>query len=136
MIYRLNILGLNNLKIFRKNIGFLHPKKRKKLEEAIDSYVNYNWSIPIKKKYLLNFINDKGNINVKRNEVLFYSIKRNNFIRLKKILKKYKIKSSIYGPLKNIYGSIYYCLRFRLNYYFVLKSHSKVYKKIEKHDKI
>lgn len=37
-IWRLNISGKENLEIYKKRIGFLHPKKKKKLEEAISSY--------------------------------------------------------------------------------------------------
>jgi len=35
---RLTICGLDNLKRFHATIGFLHPKKRKKLDEALASY--------------------------------------------------------------------------------------------------
>ncbi len=39
-IWRLTICGKEDLKKFRKDIGFLHPEKNKKLNEAINSYVN------------------------------------------------------------------------------------------------
>jgi hypothetical protein len=39
-IYRLYIYGKDNLIKFQKHINFLHPRKRKKLQEAIDTYIN------------------------------------------------------------------------------------------------
>ncbi len=38
IIYRLNICGLDDLKRFNNNIGFLHPNKKIKLKEALNSY--------------------------------------------------------------------------------------------------
>ena len=38
-IWQLNIYGKENLIKFQKEVNFLHPDKRKKLQECIDSYV-------------------------------------------------------------------------------------------------
>lgn len=38
IIYRLGIFGYENIKKFKNKISFLHPKKKRKLEEAINSY--------------------------------------------------------------------------------------------------
>jgi len=116
IIYRLSIFGLDNLKKFDKYIGYHHPNKKRNLKEAINSYTSYNWNIPFKKRDLSNFVNKKGRISHKRNEVRFYTIKLNNLIILRRILKRYKINSSIQGPSKNGNGNIYYILRFRFNH--------------------
>jgi hypothetical protein len=44
--YRLQIFGKRNIHRFEKEIGFLHPDKNRKLQEAIDSYPNYLWDFP------------------------------------------------------------------------------------------
>ncbi|MBT3835722.1 hypothetical protein HOD05_03320 [Candidatus Woesearchaeota archaeon] len=38
-IWRITICGKENLKIFQKQVNFLHPSKKKKLQEALNSYV-------------------------------------------------------------------------------------------------
>tara|TARA_Y100000034_G_C6877593_1_gene401625 strand:+ start:1158 stop:1952 length:795 start_codon:yes stop_codon:yes gene_type:complete len=86
-IWGLKICGLDNLKRFRKNIGFNHPRKSKKLDEAINSYVNYYWDIPLDKENLLKFIKSKGKPETRR--IMFYTIKLKNLSELKKILNRY-----------------------------------------------
>ena len=54
-IFRLNIFGKGNIETFRREIGFLHPKKKAKLQEALDSYVEYNWAFPKKKEAARQF---------------------------------------------------------------------------------
>ncbi len=111
-IWRLRICGLNDIKKFSKYIGFLHPNKSRKLNEVLNSYKNYNWEIPKSKKDLLELIKIKGKNSKDRDEIKIHTIKLKNLLNLKRVLRNYKIKSKIYGPWKNQYGSI--------NYYLVL----------------
>ena len=41
-MWRLSICGLDNLNRFYKNINFLHPAKKKKLRESINSYTKFH----------------------------------------------------------------------------------------------
>ena len=70
-IWRLTICGLNNLKRYNAQIGFLHPDKAKKLKEALSSYKNYNWTIPKTRTQLFYFIRTQGREQKFRNEILF-----------------------------------------------------------------
>ena len=109
-IWRLAICGLNDLRRFYRQIGFLHPDKDRKLGEALDSYKDYSWSIPQNKAELSNFIKEKGKIRASRDEIRFYSIVRRNLINLKKGLNKHRLKAKLFGPWTNNSGSDYYCL--------------------------
>ena len=109
-IWRLTICDLNNLKKFAEKIGFLHPQKKQKLIEAINSYKNYSWGIPDNKEELMKFISEKGKLRKSRNEIRFMSIRKDNLLNLKKALNKHNISSNIFGPWKNNTGSLYYCL--------------------------
>ena len=111
-IWSLVICGLDNLKIFKKNVSFLHPKKERKLKEAIDSYVNYRWEIPLRKKDLFKFMALKACVRPK-NLLIFHSIMKINLLELKKALNKYGIKSKLKGPLFSGGGSKYYRLNVR-----------------------
>jgi hypothetical protein len=55
-IFRLEIFGKENLIRFQKEINFLHPKKKERLQNAIDSYINYKWVFPKEHKLLIKFI--------------------------------------------------------------------------------
>ncbi|HLC61225.1 MAG TPA: LAGLIDADG family homing endonuclease [Candidatus Nanoarchaeia archaeon] len=110
IIWRLTICGIEDLKKFHKYIGFLHPNKNQKLNEAINSYKDFSWGIPKTKDELFKFIIKKGKIRNSRNEVRFMSIKKLNLQNLKKALKDYSINSEVFGPWKNNTGSLYYCL--------------------------
>src|SRR3989344_2333351 len=45
-IWRLTICGKDNIILFQEQINFVHPNKKEKLREAIESYVNHDWKIP------------------------------------------------------------------------------------------
>ncbi len=107
-IFRLFIYGKENLIKFQKKIGFLHPKKKKKLELTLDSYVNYNWNFPENKKELIDSILSKARIS--KNRIRFNSIIKENLKRLSKILSDFKIESKVYGPWVNGLGNKYYQL--------------------------
>ncbi len=89
-LYRLNIFGKQNIEIFSHKIGFLHPKKHAKLEEAIASYVDFRWHFPEKRMELKKFILTKlagksGKISSRRIRVC--SCFRNNLKKLRSRLK-------------------------------------------------
>ena len=110
ILWRLNICGLDNLKMFQKQINFIHPQKSQKLNEAINSYKDYTWKIPRSKKELLRFIHQKGKIRLNRCQLQIFSIKLHNLSRLKKALNNYNITCKVFGPWRNKSGSKYYCL--------------------------
>ena len=47
-IFRILILGKENLALFKEKIGFLHPEKKEKLDLALNDFVNYLWDFPEK----------------------------------------------------------------------------------------
>jgi len=106
---RLNLCGLDDLKKFQKHINFFHPEKNKLLQEAIESYVNYEWEVPKTRGRLIKFINKTGKIR-KPYQVRLFTIKKKNLVNLKKALKRYRIRSKIHGPYRNQHGSLNYYL--------------------------
>jgi len=115
-MWRLSVCGLDDIKKFEKYIGFLHPDKKHKLSEAINSYRNFEWAIPKEKDELIKFIYSKGKLSAKRKEIRLYSIRKENLEQLETYLRKYGITSRLLGPWKNKYGSIYYCLSINKRY--------------------
>ena len=114
--WKINICDLDDLKIFRKEIGFLHPRKANDLDMVINSYKNYYWDIPKGRENLIRFVKEKGKIRKSRNELRLNTIKRKNLIELKRKLNQFGIKSKLGGPWKSGTCSIYYCLTLRLNH--------------------
>ena len=112
-IWRLTICEKENMNHFQAMIGFLHPEKKQRLEEAIASYANYIWEIPTEKEKLIIFVRQKGKVREARNEVRVLSIKEQNLQNLQKALKKYGIPSALLGPWKSSTCSQYYCLRIK-----------------------
>jgi hypothetical protein len=107
-VYRLYIYGKNNLVKFRKNIGFLHSDKKKKLKAAIDSYPKYEWIFPKNpsKKFVAQLIKTRGKLK-QPCTLRFNSILRKNIARLSVLLYKlFKIKSKIYKR-KNKHSEYY-----------------------------
>ena len=109
-IWRLTICAKENIILFQKRIGFLHPQKKKKLEEAIASYTSYVWNIPTKKEELFTFVNQKGKIRQSTKRLRLLSIHQQNLINLQKALKEYNIPSTLLGPWRSSTCSQYYCL--------------------------
>lgn len=101
-ISRLMIYGKFNLINFQKEINFLHPIKKQKLERAINSYVNYNWKIS------KNLIKQKTRIK-KPFLIRITSKLKENLVQIQEFLKHYKIESKIYEG-KNGLGTVYYSL--------------------------
>lgn len=108
-IFRLMIYGKENLIRFQREINFLHPKKKERLELAINSYVDYEWHFPKDKRELINFVLKKAKISQKR--IRFNSIIKENLEKLSKILtENFEIESKVYGPWVNGLGNKYHQL--------------------------
>lgn len=92
---------------FEKEIGFLHPHKKKKLRKAIGSFVNYDWNIS--KENIKKIFKEKAKIN-KPYIVKILSIKKENLEKISKLISDlFGIESKIYKN-KNGFGNIYYYL--------------------------
>jgi len=122
-ISRLYIYGKNNLQRFHDAIGFLHPKKKQSLILALNSYMNYDWTIPKTEIALKKFIKTK--LKVKKPFILrTTSIKKDNLVCLSEMIKKlFNIQSKVYGPWINGFGNPYYSLEInkKSEILFVLK---------------
>ncbi len=104
-IYRLLIYGKENLINYEKKIGFLHPKKKNILGQAIESYVDYNWKFNSKKD-VLDFLRDRIKC---QKRIRICSKYRKNVELLSKLLFDYlDVKSKIYGPCYNGNGTKFY----------------------------
>ncbi len=113
-IWRLTICGKENILKYQQEIGFLHPQKKQKLEDAIASYANYYWNIPTGKVDLLEFVRQKGKTREARNELRILSIHKQNLTNLRKALKEHSFTSTLLGPWKSSTCSQYYCLKISL----------------------
>jgi hypothetical protein len=107
----LHIYGKENLIKFQKDIGFLHPDKSRKLNNAITSYVEYEWIFPTEnkksKEYLDSLITKRAKIK-KPHTIRFSSIIETNIDKLKKkILIHHNIESNKYLRV-NGQGRTYY----------------------------
>jgi len=102
---RLFIYGKENLLRFKKEINFLHPSKKTKLQEAMDSYVSYEWEFPANKKKLRECIFQimKKKAKIKRNSILRVdSIKKENLLKLAGSLQNFfGVEAKVYGPWRN-----------------------------------
>lgn len=109
-IWSLTICGQDDLKMFQRMIGFLHPNKKQKLVGALNSYRTYSWKIPGSKEGIITFLKEHGRLRKARGQLRLFSIKKENLTKLKKVLNKHGMTSMIFGPWKNNTGSKYYCL--------------------------
>lgn len=114
-IWSLSICGRDDIVAFANNIGFLHPKKRARLEEALASYINYEWIVPIDKSRIIQFIRTKGRFSRKRGQIRFNSIKKKNLIKFKAALIRWDIKSRLSNSFFNGSGNKYYTLSININ---------------------
>ncbi len=113
-MYRLSICGRDDLIKFRNKIGFLHPRKKIKLIEVLDSYKEYTWNIPNHKKLILRFLSNRGRLRKDRCEIRLFSIKRKNLERLKYKLNSFNINSKVFGPWHSKHSK-YYVLIIKTN---------------------
>ncbi len=111
-LFRLLIFGKENLVKFQKEIGFLHPNKKKKLQEAINSYADYDWDFPKGKEklklYIMSFIHKRSKIE-KSFRLRICSNSGKNISSLSQHLKNlFDIDSKVYGPRFNGIGTKFY----------------------------
>jgi hypothetical protein len=80
----LTICGRDDLLKFKEAIGFLHPSKKKKLEEALASFIDYIWLFPkaepALKCFVLKILGKK--IKHMRSRIKICSNRRENLLRL------------------------------------------------------
>jgi len=132
-IYVLCIYGKDQLIKFEKEIGFLHPFKKERLREAIESYVNYNWDFSIN---IRKIIKEKARAKPPYT-IRIFSIIKNNLEIIQQELDRLNISSSII-KCKNGQGRKYYILsvygKSNINKFIELKLLSK--EQIKKFDVI
>jgi hypothetical protein len=97
-IFRLHIYGKENLIKFQKEINFLHPAKKKKLKQAINSYVDYYWHFPESEDKIRSFVIKLLKEKESNKRVRVTSIKKENLVLLQKYLKQiFGINSKVYN---------------------------------------
>ncbi len=102
---------------FRDKIGFNHHAKRQKLEEAINSFIDYNWKLPEPERelrlFVLNFLKKRIK-NSKHDRIRIYSSKKKNLLKLSKALKKlFAIKSRVSKARFNGVGTRFFELELK-----------------------
>lgn len=112
--FALHIYGKDNLVKFDKKVGFLHPAKKKKLQEAIKDYMNYYWEYPVSKTGLKTFIKElmlsKAKIKKENGVIFLISNKKINLVKLQKLLVRYYNIEPRFNKRKNGIGTIYFQL--------------------------
>jgi hypothetical protein len=110
-IYRLYIFGKENIIKFKQEIGFLHPSKKEKLDNAINDYMDYIWHFPEDNIECKNFIFKllKEKIRIKKPYYIRIICKEKvNLKKLKEFLKEfYDVESILYKSINGL-GTIYY----------------------------
>ena len=110
-IYRIYIYGKENLKLFKQQINFLHPEKKKKLEEVLNDYIVYIWNFPKNNKGCKLFVNNKLKEKLKFRKPLYFrmtSKEQENLKMMQNLIKKfYGIDSKVYKCV-NGYGTTFY----------------------------
>jgi hypothetical protein len=109
-IWRLVICGKENLIRYQKMINYLHPMKKKKLIDALNSYLNQSWHVPFEYNKLLLFVIKKGKYSKRRLELRFNRVILGNLTSLSEALNSFNIPNMVLGPWKNGLGREYYCL--------------------------
>jgi|TARA_Y100000031_G_scaffold151434_1_gene192664 hypothetical protein len=109
---RLNVFGKENLIKFQKEMGFLHPAKKKKLQEAIDSYIDYEWHFPEDEAklqlFVIAFIKKRSKIDKKFRIRICSNLEENLVILSKHLKNMFGVESKLYGPNYNGIGTKFY----------------------------
>jgi len=110
-IHRIFIYGKENLIKFKEKIGFLHPEKKEKLDNAIKDFVEYKWEFPKKERELKIFIKQRLKEKVRIKKPYYARIiskEKENLKKLKNYLKKfYNLESLLYKSINGM-GMVYY----------------------------
>jgi hypothetical protein len=111
-IHHLSIYGKENIINFRNNIGFLHPAKKEKLDNAIKNFVEYEWKFPSEKEKLIGFIKNilitRGKIRKNSWIIRIISKEENNLITLQKeLINLFEIESKVHKSINGI-GTVYF----------------------------
>lgn len=107
----IHIYGKDNLLRFNKKIGFLHPDKKEKLNEAIRSYKDYDWIFPKNvnetKSFVKTLLLEKAKVK-RPHTIRIISIKGKNLKTLQIELKRlFSIDAKIYGRTNGL-GNTYH----------------------------
>lgn len=111
-IFSIFIFGKENLIKFNEKIGFLHPLKKERLNNAIKDFVEYNWNFPIENEELTKFVKNilklKAKIKKASGTLRIISNKEENLLRLQKELRRiFEIDPKI-NKLRNGIGTVYF----------------------------
>ena len=112
----LTICGRDDLLKFKDAIGFLHPSKKKKLEEAMASFIDYNWRFPEAKPALKCFVLKilRKKIKHMHPRIRVCSNRRENLLGLADALALlFSIDSKVSGECFNGVGTRYFELTIR-----------------------
>ncbi|NCO17847.1 hypothetical protein GW922_00505 [Candidatus Pacearchaeota archaeon] len=110
-IFRILIYGKDNLVKFKKEVGFFHPDKKKKLNKTIEDYVKTLWSFPKGKLKRKRFVRDLLIQKIRIKKPLYLRIiskEKQNLEEVKKSLFNYYNILSKIKKQKNGRGFIYY----------------------------
>jgi hypothetical protein len=108
----LHIYGKENLIKFKEKIGFLHPRKKDKLDLCLNDFVNYTWSFPKDKpklkEFICSLIKERAKVRKGRGTMRIISNKEFNLKRLQKELSRlFNIESKL-GKRVNGIGTTYF----------------------------
>lgn len=111
-IYSLNIFGKDNIIKFKDKVGFLHPKKKEKLNNLIEDYITYEWKFPNNQKditkFIRNKIKEKARMRKDNGVIRLISNKEENLLKIQEALKQiFDIESKV-GKRINGVGTIYF----------------------------
>jgi hypothetical protein len=110
-IFSLKIYGKENLIKFKEKIGFLHPNKKERLNQALNDFVIYKWKFPKDEKeckqFIKNILIEKIRIK-KPHYIRIFSKEEINLINLSRFLKKFYGVKCIVSKRINGIGTIYY----------------------------
>lgn len=108
---RLAICGKGDLMNFKKFIGFLHPEKKKKLDEAIASFADYVWRFPEAEAELKRFVLQILKRKIKRinPRIIVCSNRKENLLNLSAALSQlFSIASKVSNERFNGFGTKYF----------------------------
>lgn len=107
-IFRILIYGKSNLNLFQQEIGFLHPDKRKRLDEAISDYIDYNWGLEKNENLIRKIMLEKAKLK-RPHTIRVISKEKNNLEKLSNYLNDlFLIQFIKINKSKNGLGNTYF----------------------------